>query len=116
MTSYVKQSHEASSRPKLKVVTQFGHAPSSEIMFTLSSAQNLDDSMSMLARMARQTHDAIHARELVPVEHPVWSNRPYKVYLRNDKQIGQAIQYVEENPVKEGLAPQKWSFVSKFEK
>jgi len=77
---------------------------------------NSDDSMSMLARMARQTHDAIHARELVPVAHPVWSNRPYKVYLRNDKQIGQAIQYVEENPVKEGLAPQKWSFVSKFEK
>jgi REP element-mobilizing transposase RayT len=77
---------------------------------------NLDDSMSMLARFARHTHDAIHTLELVPRDHPVWSNRPYKVFLRNDKQIRQAIRYVEENPIKEGLAPQKWSFVSKLEK
>ena len=69
--------------------------------------------MSMLARIARHTHDAIHALELVPREHPVWSNRPYKVFLRNDVQIRQTIRYVEENPVKEGLPRQKWSFVSK---
>ncbi len=68
---------------------------------------NLEDSMSMLARIARHTHDAIHALELVPGEHPVWSNRPYKVFLRNDVQILQTIRYVEENPVKEGLARQK---------
>jgi len=72
--------------------------------------------MDMLARVAGHAHDAIHAQKLVSDGHPIWSNRPYKVYLRSDQSIRRTIQYVEQNPVKEGLAAQKWGFVVKFEK
>jgi REP element-mobilizing transposase RayT len=75
-----------------------------------------DKSMDMLARIAGHAHESIHAQKLAPEGHPVWSNRPYKVYLRSDTQIQQVIRYVGQNPMKEGLAPQKWGFVVRFEK
>jgi REP element-mobilizing transposase RayT len=40
-----------------------------------------------------------------------WADRAWRVYLNSDAAVLRAIRYVEENPVREGLPRQKWSFV-----
>jgi REP element-mobilizing transposase RayT len=42
----------------------------------------------------------------------VWAHRGWKVFLDSDEDIARAVRYVEENPLKQGLRAQKWSFVT----
>ncbi|HZU34622.1 MAG TPA: hypothetical protein VFA18_01865 [Gemmataceae bacterium] len=44
----------------------------------------------------------------------MWAEGQWKVFLDSEEAIEAAIGYVEENPVKEGKPPQKWSFVTPF--
>jgi REP element-mobilizing transposase RayT len=44
----------------------------------------------------------------------IWSGGQWKGYLDSEEAIENAIRYVEENPVKEGMARQNWSFVTPF--
>jgi REP element-mobilizing transposase RayT len=44
----------------------------------------------------------------------LWAEGQWKVYLDNEEAINEAVHYVEENPVKEGRPPQRWSFVTAF--
>ena len=44
----------------------------------------------------------------------MWEEKQWKVFLDNEASIEAAIRYVEENPIKEGRPPQKWSFVTPF--
>lgn len=41
----------------------------------------------------------------------MWTKRGWKVYLDSIEDIDRAIQYVIENPIKEGKRAQKWSFL-----
>jgi REP element-mobilizing transposase RayT len=43
-----------------------------------------------------------------------WARGEWKVFLDSAEDILRAIRYVEENPIKEGLPPQRWSFVTRF--
>ena len=56
------------------------------------------------------------AQHAKPGEAPprMWAERQWKVYLDSEKAIENAIAYVNENPIKEGKPPQKWSFVTAF--
>lgn len=47
--------------------------------------------------------------------HPVISARPYKVFLYNPEQVWERIGYVEGNPLKEKLPPQRWEFVVPYD-
>jgi len=40
-----------------------------------------------------------------------WAERCWKVFLDSGEDVGRAVRYVEENPVKEGKRAQRWSFV-----
>ncbi len=44
-----------------------------------------------------------------------WAQGQWKAFLDRKKYIHQAIQYVENNPLKEGKPKQKWSFVAHYE-
>jgi REP element-mobilizing transposase RayT len=44
----------------------------------------------------------------------MWAEGEWKAYLDTEEAIEAAIGYVEENPVKEGKPPQRWSFVTPF--
>ena len=41
-----------------------------------------------------------------------WGEGCWKVFIDEEPQLRQAMRYVERHPEKEGLAPQKWGFVS----
>lgn len=43
-----------------------------------------------------------------------WGARGWKVMLFTEEQMGAAIRYVEENPVRAGLRAQRWSFVTPY--
>jgi REP element-mobilizing transposase RayT len=44
-----------------------------------------------------------------------WSRGGWQVFLDSPEDIRRAIEYVENNPVREGLRRQRWSFVTAFE-
>ncbi len=44
-----------------------------------------------------------------------WARRLWKVYLNDTTDIRRAMRYVEQNPVKSGLPPQRWSCVTPFD-
>lgn len=45
----------------------------------------------------------------------MWARGHWKVYLNGEKGIERSVQYVEENPIKEGKPAQRWSFVRPLE-
>ena len=65
--------------------------------------------------MARGTRDDLRGKDLVGREHPVWSQRPYKVFLYTAEEVRQRIEYVRGNPMKEGLTAQEWEFVRVYD-
>jgi hypothetical protein len=48
-------------------------------------------------------------------DHPIWSQRPYKVFLYAPEDVRGRIDYVNQNPLKEGLPPQEWDFVAVYD-
>jgi REP element-mobilizing transposase RayT len=44
-----------------------------------------------------------------------WAGKGWKVFLDTQADIQRAIRYVEENPLKEGKPPQRWSLVTPYE-
>ncbi len=71
-----------------------------------------DDSLTILVHLAQGSFEAMHDAALVPPDHPVWADRPYKVYLKTAEQVCGRIKYVEDNPQKEGLGRQTYEFVT----
>jgi REP element-mobilizing transposase RayT len=43
-----------------------------------------------------------------------WGYGVRKRFLHNDREIEQVLRYVQSNPQKDGLPPQRWSFVSPY--
>lgn len=74
-----------------------------------------DDAVTMWHAFADKTRDAIRLFADVDDEHPVWSTRPYKVFLYTPEEVRRVIKYIEENPLKEGLAAQVWDFVVAYD-
>jgi REP element-mobilizing transposase RayT len=66
------------------------------------------------AHLADAARDALRDHRLVQQTHPVWSHRPYKVFLYSREQMHQCIDYANRNPEKEGLPRQHWDFVRHF--
>ena len=73
-----------------------------------------DHSDVIWQRLANASRDALRDAGLVPANHPVWSHRPYKVFKYTHPEVRSAIDYVNDNPVKEGLPRQHWDFVVPF--
>jgi REP element-mobilizing transposase RayT len=46
--------------------------------------------------------------------HRVWGERPYSKYLYSPNDVRVRIDYVNDNPEKEGLPRQNWGFVAKY--
>ena len=48
-------------------------------------------------------------------EHPVWTQHGWRVFLNTPAEVRQRIQYVNDNPIKEGLPRQDWPFVTAYD-
>ena len=43
-----------------------------------------------------------------------WARGGWAVYLDTENDVWRAVKYVKQNPIKDGLKPQNWSFVTPF--
>jgi hypothetical protein len=67
--------------------------------------QNLQvDSRQVFLSTTDQVHD-----------HPVWTNGGWHGFLDSPERIRTVIHYIEQNPIKEGLSSQRWSFVTAYD-
>ena len=72
-----------------------------------------DDALTMLSKLADASRLRLrfsHKKDIHP-DHPVWSQRPYKVFLYTPDDVRGRVDYVSQNPLKEGLPEQHWDFV-----
>lgn len=74
-----------------------------------------DDAMRMWRSIADRLRIDLQQVPAIGVGHPVWADRPYKVFLSTPEDIRIRIRYVEGNPEKEGLPPQKFDFVKEYD-
>lgn len=75
-----------------------------------------DDALAMCAKFMEGARSRLRSGEFedVAADHPVWAERPYKVFLYTPEDVRSRIDYVNANPEKEGLPRQVWSFVSPY--
>jgi REP element-mobilizing transposase RayT len=74
-----------------------------------------DQAEEMIANLQRASHIRLRELDLVDMEHPVWGGCGWKVFLDHPDDVRRVIPYVEQNPVKMGMAPQKWDFVRGYD-
>ena len=73
-----------------------------------------DDALVMWHAVADGVRPSLQGFEDVGPNHPVWSARPYKAFLRTPDEVRGRIAYVEQNPGKEGLPQQQYGFVQSY--
>jgi hypothetical protein len=69
----------------------------------------------MWQHFADATRDALRESGLFSSDHPVWSDRPYVVFKHDVRAVETGIEYIIENPTKEGLPVQKYDFVTPYD-
>ncbi len=74
-----------------------------------------DDPAMIWRALAEEAGTSLRRFADVSDDHPIWSNRPYKVYLKTSHDVKRVVAYIEQNPVKEELAAQSWSFVTAYD-
>ena len=73
-----------------------------------------DDAMTMWLNIADRLRMEFQQLPEIGAGHPVWADRPYKVFLFSPEDIRVTIRYVEQNPEKERLARQRYGFVTEY--
>ena len=69
----------------------------------------------MWRHFAEASRDRLRLLADMPGDHPVWSNRPYKVFLYTPESVQQRVTYVQGNPAKERLLAQSWPFTTPYD-
>ena len=74
-----------------------------------------DDAKTMWDKFADQTAAKLRLFANIPARHPIWSQRPYKVFLYTPADVRRVVAYIERNPAKDGLPPQSFSFITPYD-
>ncbi|MGL6227452.1 MAG: transposase [Thermoguttaceae bacterium] len=68
----------------------------------------------VMRRFKQEATSALKEKAMLPESPSPWARGGWTVYLGRDETVEQAIRYVEENPIREGLPQQCWSFVEPY--
>ncbi len=74
-----------------------------------------DDALTMWNAFAESSRDVLRTFEDVPDDHPLWSTRPYKVFLDSSEDVRRVVSYIQSNVTNEKLPTQTWSFVQRYD-
>jgi len=74
-----------------------------------------DSAERMIGNFQGASRTRLRNCALVPDEHLVWTKNGWKVFLNSPAEVWSRVRYVEKNPVKEGLAEQRWPFVVEYD-
>ena len=74
------------------------------------------DIQQVIGHLKSRATTGLKKRELWHADdHPVWGEHGWNVYLDEPPDVWRAINYVEQNPIKEGKRVQHWSIVTPFD-
>lgn len=74
-----------------------------------------DDVLTIWDAFADRAREGLRKFLDVDAGHPVWADRPYKVFLHEPEVVRDRIGYVNDNPGKEGRPRQKHAFVKPYD-
>jgi REP element-mobilizing transposase RayT len=74
-----------------------------------------DDALTIWRAFANTSRNSLRLFADVNPHHPVWSSRPYKVFLYTPEDVRRCIDYVQNNPEKENLPPQTVTFLKPYD-
>ena len=74
-----------------------------------------DRAEEMIVRLQEASRLRLSNEELVSPNHPVWTSGGWKSFLDSPAVVAAAVRYVEKNPLKAGLGPQRWPFVQPYD-
>jgi REP element-mobilizing transposase RayT len=74
-----------------------------------------DSSEQMIGNLQRASRTWLRNNGVVAKEHPTWTRNGWKVFLNSPAEVWSRIRYVNANPKKDGLNPQKWPFVVEYD-
>ena len=69
----------------------------------------------MIANFQWESRKVLYETGLYDMNHPVWGGPGWKVFLDHPDDVWRTIPYVEQNPIKMRLPPQRWEFVTKYD-
>src|SRR5947208_14917502 len=78
----------------------------------VSRTHKSDRSEDMWRHFAEASAQALRQSPQIARDHPIWSARPYKVFLKSRPPVATRIGYVQDNPEDAGLPRQEWDFVT----
>ncbi len=73
-----------------------------------------DDAQTMWNGFAELSRRSICAFADAVDDHPVWSIRPYKVFLYAPEDVRRVVLYIRRNSTREKLAVQTWRFIQPY--
>lgn len=74
-----------------------------------------DIAETMIENLQKKSREAVLLLGGRAADHPVWGGPGWKVYLETCDDIVRTVRYIETNPRKDGLPPQVWPFVKKYD-
>jgi hypothetical protein len=102
-----------------RAVTEFGYTVwACAILWNhahLLVRRHRDQGHTMWDVFAGSAREALRAFNDVGNEHPVWSTRPYVVFVYDPPGVESRVDYIRKNPEKEGLPPQSYPFVQPYD-
>jgi REP element-mobilizing transposase RayT len=73
-----------------------------------------DKAETMIGELMKPSARALCETQGLPVSHPIWSGDRYKKFLDSAEAVESCVKYVEANPGKSGLPPQRHGFVRPY--
>lgn len=74
-----------------------------------------DQAEVMLETLQEHSRLCLRERHVRGPEHPVWGGPGWKVFQFHREDVIRTIRYIENNPIKARMAPQRWGFVVPYE-
>lgn len=73
-----------------------------------------DKAETMIVQFKEESSTGLRRLADVPDDHPVWSSDPYVKFLDSPAALQRTMQYVRNNPVKEGLQARTYPFIKQY--
>lgn len=74
-----------------------------------------DKAEQMIELFQAASRDRLIADGLWGSSHPVWGGPGWKVFLNTRRDMERIVAYICNNPIKQGLPEQRWSFVRQYD-
>lgn len=70
---------------------------------------------AMILNLQNESRSRLSGSGAIPANHPVWTKGGWRRFLDSPDAVRTGVRYVEKNPVKAGLGPQKWPLVKPYD-